>query len=77
MKLSLSAVLLISLAACNANQADRDDSGHDSPSIETDTAIMDTPMSTGTGSDTIEQKLKEGEDGTGKASTDPRTRKQQ
>ena len=66
---------LLLLAACNANNTDN--STTDSPATEGDTSLMDTPMSTGTGTDTIEQKLREGEDGTGKPSTDPRTRKQQ
>lgn len=68
-------LLLLSIAACNGNKADQN--GGDSPAATADTAVMDTPMSTGTGTDTIEQKLREGEDGTGKPSTDPRTRKQQ
>ena len=75
-KPGLTALVLISLAGCNADQ-DKNNSAVDTATMETDTLMMDTPMSTGTGTDTIEQKLKDGEDGTGKASTDPRTRKQQ
>lgn len=75
-KTSMKALLLVSLAACNTDQ-DKNNSAADTATMESDTTLMDTTMSTGTGTDTIEQKLKEGEDGTGKASTDPRTRKQQ
>lgn len=66
---------VILLAACNANQGSKSESRVDSAAP--DSSMLDTPMSTGTGSDTIREKLKEGEDGTGKPSTDPRTRKQQ
>ena len=65
----------IFLTACSSNQGSNSESRVDSAAP--DSTVMDTPMSTGTGSDTVQQKLKEGEDGTGKPSTDPRTRKQQ
>jgi hypothetical protein len=61
------------LSACNSNNR-----ATESSNAESDTALMDTPMTTGTGSDTLlKDSLKEGVDGTGKSSTDPRTRKQQ
>ena len=68
--------LFMALTACDSNRTDND-GVVDSATLESDTSLMDTTISTGTGTDTIEQKLKEGDDGTGKPSTDPRTRKQQ
>jgi hypothetical protein len=78
MKSSIRACYILAfifLTACSSNQGNKGESRVDSAAP--DSSMLDTPMSTGTGSDTIQEKLKEGEDGTGKPSTDPRTRKQQ
>lgn len=71
----LALVLTISLTACGSNNAgDESSSKGANPA---DTSLVDTAMSTGTGTDNLKDSVKEGVDGTGKASTDPRTRKQQ
>ena len=80
MKISLKSALLalgltLSLAACGSNNAVDESQTKDANA--SDTSLMDTPMSTGTGTDNVKDSLKEGVDGTGKANTDPRTRKQQ
>jgi len=67
--------LTLSLAACGSNNAGNESSTKDANT--SDTSLMDTAMSTGTGTDNVKDSLKEGVDGTGKANTDPRTRKQQ
>lgn len=67
--------LTLSLAACGSNNAADESSSKDANPA--DTSLVDTAMSTGTGTDNIKDSVKEGVDGTGKASTDPRTRKQQ
>jgi predicted small lipoprotein YifL len=80
MKASFKPVLLalgltLSLAACGSNNANDESSNKDANT--SDTSLMDTTMSTGTGTDNVKDSLKEGVDGTGKGNTDPRTRKQQ
>ena len=67
--------LTLSLAACGSNNAGDDSSTKDATTG--DSSLMDTTMSTGTGTDSAKDSLREGVDGTGKANTDPRTRKQQ
>ena len=71
----LTGVIFLSLAACNpGNRADESDTP-DTGLV--DSSLMDTPMSTGSGSDTLRDSVNKGVDGTGKPNTDPRTRKQQ
>ncbi len=68
----LGLAISLSIAACNSNNRADESSG-----IQSDTPLMDTPMSTGAGSDTLRDSLRKGVDGTGKSPVDPRTRKQQ
>lgn len=60
---------VLALSSCNTGNTTKEP-----VSAETDTVLMDTPMTTGTGTDTL---IKENVDGTGKPNTDPRNRKQQ
>jgi hypothetical protein len=72
----LAGAILLSVAACNPRDR-ADDADTSADTALTDTSLMDTPMSTGSGSDTLRDSVNEGVDGTGKPNTDPRTRKQQ
>jgi hypothetical protein len=71
----LAGAIILAAAACNpGNRADEAETSNDTAMA--DSQLMDTPMSTGAGSDTLRDSINEGVDGTGKPSTDPRTRKQ-
>ena len=72
----LAGTIYLSAAACSpGNRADEAETSNDTGIV--DSQLLDTPMSTGAGSDTLRDSVNEGVDGTGKPNTDPRTRKQQ
>ena len=71
----LTGAVFLGLAACNPGSHQEGSETSDTALV--DSTMMDTPMSTGAGSDTLRDSINEGVDGTGKPNTDPRTRKQQ
>jgi ABC-type glycerol-3-phosphate transport system substrate-binding protein len=66
------------LTACGSNQADtnNESSGTTVDSSLSDTSVMDTSINTATSTDTLQNPLKEGVDGTGRPNTDATHKKE-